>query len=283
MTDAARATISNGIWLCVMCHTVIDKEERNYSPDLLFHWRNSHEAKITAERGKPKELIRLREEERQMNDFADVSLFAQQIIRDKPPGWEYQLTAEALDNVFTPILRRWKDLHAGSYTKDVGQQKPNQYLRWVGAQIPELPKIAESLGDLINNRLKEAWGAEGVPGDPKEIVHVCRMIAARATRLLQWDEAMHFVTPAKGFEIVPKHLSKGVAVVMEKIPYLLFSAPFSMRVRRSPAPIRGPSPSTFPTTLTQGWRMRWKRVDWPTRSAGVGGRNQVSCWFESTN
>ncbi|ESW94861.1 hypothetical protein X769_31680 [Mesorhizobium sp. LSJC268A00] len=217
MTDAARATMSNGIWLCVMCHTVIDKEERNYSPDLLFHWRNSHEAKITAERGKPKELIRLREEERQMNDFADVSLFAQQIIRDKPPGWEYQLTAEALDNLFTPILRRWKGLHAGSYTKAVGQQKPDHYLRWVGAQIPELPKIAESLGDLINNRLKEAWGARGCQETQKEIVHVCRMITARATRLLEWDEAMHFVTPAKGFEI-PKHLSKGVAVVMEKIP-----------------------------------------------------------------
>ncbi|ESX21390.1 MULTISPECIES: hypothetical protein [unclassified Mesorhizobium] len=209
--------MSNGIWLCVMCHTVIDKEERNYSPDLLFHWRNSHEAKITAERGKPKELIRLREEERQMNDFADVSLFAQQIIRDKPPGWEYQLTAEALDNLFTPILRRWKGLHAGSYTKAVGQQKPDHYLRWVGAQIPELPKIAESLGDLINNRLKEAWGARGCQETQKEIVHVCRMITARATRLLEWDEAMHFVTPAKGFEI-PKHLSKGVAVVMEKIP-----------------------------------------------------------------
>ena len=38
MNDAARAEISNGIWLCRNCHGKVDRDPGRYPADLLFRW-----------------------------------------------------------------------------------------------------------------------------------------------------------------------------------------------------------------------------------------------------
>ncbi len=41
MTDAARAEITNSIWLCRNCHKLIDTDDQKYTSDILLHGENS--------------------------------------------------------------------------------------------------------------------------------------------------------------------------------------------------------------------------------------------------
>ncbi len=44
MTDKQRADISNGIWLCASCHTMVDKNKgADFPADILHRWKENHE------------------------------------------------------------------------------------------------------------------------------------------------------------------------------------------------------------------------------------------------
>ncbi|MGY4516287.1 HNH endonuclease [Lysobacter sp. HA18] len=44
MTAAAAGSADNGIWLCVSCHTIVDKNKgADYPKDVLLEWKRSHE------------------------------------------------------------------------------------------------------------------------------------------------------------------------------------------------------------------------------------------------
>lgn len=44
MSDAARASVNNGIWLCASCHTLIDKNiGADFTSTMLLGWKKSHE------------------------------------------------------------------------------------------------------------------------------------------------------------------------------------------------------------------------------------------------
>ncbi|PAL20028.1 HNH endonuclease [Acetobacter syzygii] len=51
MSDAERAAISNGIWLCRNCHGLIDRDEVTFTADVLFRWRSEHEEQIAKKLG----------------------------------------------------------------------------------------------------------------------------------------------------------------------------------------------------------------------------------------
>lgn len=53
MTDAERAAISNGIWLCKVCARRIDLDEAKYPVSLLTEWKNIHEKWISDGRPEP--------------------------------------------------------------------------------------------------------------------------------------------------------------------------------------------------------------------------------------
>lgn len=49
ITDEQRAHISNGIWLCASCHTLIDKAGGyDFPADLLLEWKKDHEGVISS-------------------------------------------------------------------------------------------------------------------------------------------------------------------------------------------------------------------------------------------
>lgn len=51
MSDAARADITNGIWLCCNCHGLIDRDEARYTVEILYGWLRAHEHRIQSELG----------------------------------------------------------------------------------------------------------------------------------------------------------------------------------------------------------------------------------------
>ena len=56
MTDEERRDISNGIWLCIECARRIDRDEAQFSVELLMQWKEQHEKWISE--GKPDDAIR---------------------------------------------------------------------------------------------------------------------------------------------------------------------------------------------------------------------------------
>ena len=49
MTDAERSAISNGIWLCANCHTMVDKNEgAGFPAAMLENWKATHEGVLSS-------------------------------------------------------------------------------------------------------------------------------------------------------------------------------------------------------------------------------------------
>jgi hypothetical protein len=51
-TPAERKAITNGLWLCRECGDIVDKDDAPHPPDVLRHWKRSHEAMIAEVRTK---------------------------------------------------------------------------------------------------------------------------------------------------------------------------------------------------------------------------------------
>lgn len=52
-TEDERKSISNAIWLCHECSDLVDKDERKYTKEILFQWKNQHESYILEGGGIP--------------------------------------------------------------------------------------------------------------------------------------------------------------------------------------------------------------------------------------
>lgn len=46
MAPQERRVITNGIWLCSDCSTLIDIDERRFSVEVLYRWKRQHEADV---------------------------------------------------------------------------------------------------------------------------------------------------------------------------------------------------------------------------------------------
>jgi hypothetical protein len=57
MSPDARASSSNGIWLCQNCAKLIDSDPTRYSCDVLFHWKAVAEAKALDELGQSQRRV----------------------------------------------------------------------------------------------------------------------------------------------------------------------------------------------------------------------------------
>lgn len=112
MSDVVRAAITNGIWLCKNCHGKVDRDVHRYLADLLFKWREEHDRHVASSLGNS-ERMRFDLEETRLQEFADYPPITRRIVVDKPPGWEWRLTAELLRELNRPIYRKLRDLQAG--------------------------------------------------------------------------------------------------------------------------------------------------------------------------
>jgi hypothetical protein len=194
MTDVSRAEITNGIWLCRNCHRLIDSDASRFPADLMFRWRTLHEEYVLSKLGTPNDRLRSDLGARQLDQFRDDSALIRQIVRDRPDGWEYRLTAELLRDGLKPTMRGWRDLRDGLYTKSSTILADDDALAWFRAKMDESGRLVPALAALYSKELARAWGAPGEPGDPIEIRHVCKLIQAAAAQLLHWEEEVRAVS-----------------------------------------------------------------------------------------
>ena len=126
MGDPARASITNGIWLCRNCHKCIDTDGEKYSSEILFLWREEHEKYVQADLGNKTDKIRYEQQNSSLSLFKDYPPLIRRIVIDKPDGWEWRLTAELMRYLNKPHFRKLKDLRDGTTAIVVDNKNRNR-------------------------------------------------------------------------------------------------------------------------------------------------------------
>jgi hypothetical protein len=73
---------------------MIDDDPLRFPAELLFQWRRQHERGVAKRVGRPSDQLRDKIQEEHLRFFEGTSNLAQQIVLDRPRGWEFKLTAE---------------------------------------------------------------------------------------------------------------------------------------------------------------------------------------------
>lgn len=197
VTIAARRAITNAIWLCRNCHRKVDADEDLYPTELLFKWREGHERQVADAIGARGDLYRHELEDDLVKTFSEYPHIVRRIVIDKPPGWEWRLTAELMRHLNRPIFRQLDDLRKGHYTRPLLTILDEHVLTWVQEQFDEMVALVGPLEGLIN-RLSVGWGEPGEPGDIEEIRHTCLLIRDHLKQILNHEERVRFVRTSVG-------------------------------------------------------------------------------------
>jgi hypothetical protein len=223
MTDAARAEITNGIWLCRNCHREIDQNGNTYPAELLFAWREAHEIYVKQSLGKkydPHNEKLLSDEILQFEDYPPI---VRRIVIDKPRGWELRLSAELLKYLNRDHFRQMRDLREGLYTKPKVYVAGLDAPQWVDARTDELVALFTPLGKILEN-LTASWGRPGEAGDLDDIHHHCKLLSNALERVIEHEEFVHFAALPEHYQPVQQLLMNNALSQAEKfmgIPAIL--------------------------------------------------------------
>lgn len=153
----------------------------------------------------------------QKRSYAAESAEAQKIEAERPPGWEYLITAELLRSYLKRSLRRWRDLSSGLSTTRAKALDDDESLNWLQEQIQDAALLFGPIQKLFANELLRAWGAPGVPGDAIEILHVCQLIGRAAERIIGWEEHVRSVSVTEKFRRLHAFLPGIAGSQLEKL------------------------------------------------------------------
>jgi hypothetical protein len=198
MTDAARAEITNSIWLCRNCHKLIDTDEQKYTSDILFAWREQHERYIQSELGSATDRIQFEEQTSKLSLFENYPPLIRRIVIDKPDGWEWRLTAELMRHLNRPLFRKIEDLRDGLYVKPVVHVESEEVIKWVDMRLAEASNLTSPIKSLLD-RLNESWGPPGEPGNVEEIYHITCLIRDYLEQIVRYEEQIYFANVPKEY------------------------------------------------------------------------------------
>ena len=202
MTDDERSNISNGIWLCNNCHKLIDSDDKKYTAEKLFQWKNDHEKFVSNNLGEKSHVVN---DDAVDNIFCEIENCPQnikKIVIEKQEGWEYLLTSSLLVHYNTPIIRKLEDLYNCLYTKEIKHLSSENILLFISESINELQMILVPFSKIFDV-LNKSWGLPGCQGDPIEIVHAVKLISSLLKRILHFEEKIRFITyPIEYYDLI---------------------------------------------------------------------------------
>lgn len=191
MSDVTRADITNGIWLCKNCHGKIDRDETEFPAQLLFYWRREHEERALNQLGNRSDRMRSEIEESRLEFLSSYPSIIQRIVRDKPRGWEWRLTAELMRHLNKPQLKRLENLRLGHYYKLQPKITDDEFNDWLSERTNNMSNLIDPLVGLLE-RLNASWGCPGEAGDMEEIHDVCVMIRDLLCVAIDHEEDLKF-------------------------------------------------------------------------------------------
>lgn len=219
MSDAARAEITNGIWLCRNCHKKIDRDINEYTSDLLFAWREEHEKHIGSELGNVSTRIQYEQRTSNLSSFRHYPPIIRRIVVDKPECWEWRLSAELLRHLNKPFFRKMKDLRNGLYFKSREHIDNDFFIDWIREVNNESAILIKTATELLD-RLTKSWGKVGQAGDEDEIHHICCLICEFIQQVVEHEEKIYFAVVSEPLMDLVNMFKNLMSHQVEKLEHL---------------------------------------------------------------
>lgn len=219
LTDSARADITNAIWLCRNCHGLIDSDDQRFTSDLLYSWREKHEANVVSMIGNKSDEMLLLERTRELERFAEAPPLVRRIIIDRPFGWEYRLTAELLRYLNKPVFRKLHDLRKRMYVKNQEYLDADQMDRWIHARTSEMSNLFLPFEALFEG-LTASWGLPGHPGNVEEIYHISVLLRDALSQVIEFEERLAFANVPDEYQTLVEMLKDTMGSQIKKIQTL---------------------------------------------------------------
>jgi hypothetical protein len=228
MSPAERASITNGIWLCSRCHTLVDRDEQRFTVEVLYAWRREHETEMAQRVAGGWER---KAKERHLKPLEEASGAAYQIAMDQPEYWEYLLTIELMRSKFSLVKREFDDLKRGLVFQQSKVLDNIQFAPWFRQKTYDLQALVRLLLGAATEELPASWGPLGQPGDAVEILRTVDKIYLGYKSLLEWETDVYFTRFSDDFEPIRskmqgcadhlslqiEHLSKEIAKIFEEL------------------------------------------------------------------
>jgi hypothetical protein len=152
--------------------------------------------------------------------YSSESSEAQRLARDKPPYWEFLLTAELLKARIEGLGRQFQRLKAGVLHVPSCLIAGRDFLAWVQAKIGDLRSLIESLR-LQMPAIHDAWGELGQPGDAYKIRETVVEFGELCAQLIEWEKDLRGAKPPAHAEPLKKTMegfTEGIIKELEKLP-----------------------------------------------------------------
>lgn len=127
----------------------------------------------------------------ELSAFSSETFEAQRLVAERPPGWEFLLTAELWKEALSAPLRRLCDIVSGAYSiPKTSFLDDDASIVWIRDQVGTAAGMIEPLKKIMEVEFVRACGEPGVAGDPQEILHVSRLLKRAAEIIVSWEEAV---------------------------------------------------------------------------------------------
>ena len=149
--------------------------------------------------------------------LSTLSPEAVRLATEQPPGWEYMLFPQALQDEIDGCAEL-KD----AYVRGIALG-PREYISlaaiqaWAEPRMKELDRLVAGIESAINLRLPPAFGEPGEAGDLGEIVAVARFVGASYRKTIEWSLRIRCAVGPPGFEAVVDALARFPDDVLAKV------------------------------------------------------------------
>jgi hypothetical protein len=182
MPPRQRSSASNGIWLCATDATLIDRDEVQYTIDVLQRWKAIHEAYVEANIGH----VRVQRAEVKIAGRV-ISHEAARIAVERLPGWQIRLFAQLLRDEISAAEHRARDLRLGLVLSGIRAVEPEQLFTLKNSSLSDVEALADAAPTLLGTGFAEAVAANNGAGDLEALGYVAIRLGDVYRAILDWS------------------------------------------------------------------------------------------------
>ena len=161
--------------------------------------------------------------------LSTLSAEAYGLATEQPPGWEYLLFPQVLQDEIDSCAELKDAYLRGAASGPREQVSRTTIQAWADPQLKRLDRIVEVIESAINEKLPPALGEPGVAGDVDEIVAVARLIGAKYRETLEWSLRARRAQGPGGIDAVVDALARFPDDVLARVESA--GRPFLFRAR----------------------------------------------------
>ena len=142
---------------------------------------------------------------------------ARRLAAEQPPGWEYMLFPQVLQDEIDTCAELKRAYLRGDSLGSRERVSRSGIGKWSDPRMKELDRLVADIESAINVRLPFALGEPGEPGDAQGIVSAARFVGARYGETIRWSLRVRSATGPRGFDAVVDAFARFPDDVLAKV------------------------------------------------------------------